>query len=106
MIRSARAVSTKLVGQEAGFQRRFYGTSIDCLVIILRASQSVRLTPLLSQGRISAFVKGSGTIDYHPGNPGDFVRQGHDDPIDMHAALQRIDPRAQPVPLSIEVKDT
>jgi hypothetical protein len=106
MMRSARAVSTKLVGQqEARFRRRIYGTPIDCLVIILRASQSGRLAPPLSRGEVSAFVKGRGTIDYHPGDSGNLVRQGYDDLIDMHAALQRFDPRPQPVPLAIEVDD-
>src|SRR3974377_745399 len=59
---------------------------------------AIWLAPPSGKGRIDPLVECPRTVEDHPGDPGDFVRQGHNDLVDVYAPLQLIEPDAKPVP--------
>lgn len=95
MMRSARIVLRKWFVQEHAFLHRAYNALIDCFVITLPSPAFFRPAPL-GDSRISSVVCGAGPHDDGPRHPRHFCRQGDGDLVDVHSALQGIEPVADP----------
>jgi hypothetical protein len=91
--------------QEHGFLDRAYDAPIDCFVIT-SASLAFYLATASGDNRISAFVERAGPGDYRPSRSSDLRRERDCDLVDMHSALQTVEPSAQAVTRSIEVRYT
>jgi hypothetical protein len=91
--------------QEHGFLDRAYDAPIDCFVIT-SPSLAFYLATALRDNRISAFVECAGSGDYRPSRSSDLRRERDCDLVDMHSALQSVEPSAEAVTRSIEARYT
>ncbi len=101
-MRSARAVSTKLLRAWSPLSTQIYGTPIDCLVIT-SANLAICRLGVLRRRRDQPARRALLAGDNHPGDAGDLVCQGHDDLVGVHARLELIEPGTESVPGSVEV---
>ena len=85
---------------------RFFGQSLRCADRLFRHHfPEPRFLPAASgDSRISAFVERAGPGDYRPSCSSDLGRQRDGDLVDMHSALQSVEPSAEAVTRSIEVR--
>jgi hypothetical protein len=90
-------------------EARFFAQSLRCADRLFRdLFPSLAFCPAADSGngRISAFVESPWLGDDHPGRTGNLRRERDSDFVHVHPALQRVEPTAEAIPVSVEMCDT
>ena len=102
-MRSARAVSTKLVRAGRPLSAKDLRRA-DRLSRHHSSSLAICCRRRLRRSGFNPFVDRPRTVDNHPRDAGDLVRQRDDDLVDVHPTLQLIEPYSETILGSVEVQ--